>query len=155
MKFDFRQAEFHDLERLKEIYLEVLEYLESQDYPMAPEWETVEAMFSLIFQPAIATDAGPFVATEKSSGRIIGVVFWTVDRHPIPMQYRTATSYGQWVAKTHRGKGMVAAMVVRAVAEMKRLKVKRILDMVHTPESVGHAEAAGFTVSKNFVTLEL
>lgn len=143
-----------DRDWLREAYLDLLRYLDSQGYLILPTEANADWMIDDVFLPAIEERLGVFVGCDENS-HPVAALFWIVDRQPVEARFPTATSYGQWVSPEYRGQGLIAKMVGPAVDWLKRVGVRQVHDMVHTPEAAEAAKSCGFEIQTKIVTLKL
>lgn len=149
-----RHAAPRDRDWLRAAYLDMLTWLEGQGYLILPTEENADWMVDEVFLPAIREDRGVFVGCDEG-GNPIAALFWVVDVPLVEVRVPTATSYGQWVSAAHRGQGVIPEMVRVVASRLKDAGIERVLDMAHTGEAVAAAEACGFEVETNVVTLNL
>lgn len=143
-----------DRDWLRDAYLDLLRFLDGQDYLMLPTEANADWMVDEVFVPAIEEKRGVFMGCDEHS-RPVAALFWVIDRQLVEVRFPTATSYGQWVDPAHRGQGIVPKMARSASDWLKAAGVRQVHDMVHTPDAEQAAKACGFEVQTNIVTLKL
>lgn len=149
-----RPAEIADRDLLVDAYLEMLRWLDAQDYHILPTPENAETIVDDVFLPAIAENRSG-IAIVEIDGEPAAFLFWIIESLPLAVRRLAATSYGQWVRPGFRGRDLVARMVYSVAANFRNLGVGQVLDMVHVPEALPAASAAGFRANPKIVVLEL
>lgn len=149
-----RHASPRDRDWLREAYLDMLTWLEGQDYLILPTEKNADWMIEEVFLPAIREDRGVFVGCDEG-GNPIAALFWVVDVPLVEVRVPTATSYGQWVNASHRGQGVIPEMVRVVASRLKDAGISQVFDMVHTPEAKAVAEKCGFEILSNVVTVKI
>lgn len=149
-----RPAIAEDREWLTEAYLQTLLWLDSQDYIILPNRANAEWIVENLFVPAIRDRrSGIFIVELEAEP--VAALFWIVEWTPVATRFKTATSYGQWVAPDHRGEDLVPRMVYHAADHFRAAGVAQVLDMAHIPEAFEAAEKVGFVADQKILTLNL
>lgn len=148
-----RPATEDDRDWLFNAYLDMLRYLDGQEYLILPTAENANFMVDDVFMPALRDGRGPLIA--EAGGERVAVLFWISDLQMVDARYATATSYGQWVRPDYRGGGIVSKMIEAIIPRLKAAGIERVLDMVHTEAARDAAAQCGFEVQPNVVTLKL
>lgn len=149
-----RPADTADRDLLVAAYLEMLQWLDGQDYHILPTEQNAVTVVDDVFIPAIE-ERRSGIRIVEIEGQPAGFLFWVIESLPLQVRRLSATSYGQWVRPEFRGREIVSRMVYSVAANFRNLGVGQVLDMVHVPEAQPAASAAGFRANPKIVVLEL
>lgn len=160
MSFTIRPATEDDAAWLSATYLQMLGWLDGQEYLFLPTEANALTMVSQIFIPAIRDGrSGIFIVEDEEAmadygDTRIAVLYWVVEAAPLQLRFPTATSYGQWVYPAYRGHQLVPKMVFHASQHFRAAGVGQVIDMAHDPEAIEAAKSAGFEVDSKVLVLK-